>query len=123
MRISDWSSDVCSSDLPGRRLHHQPPAARRPHGLRALARRHLHRAAAEGRVAAAEGALGVDAEHRELVGGTAARLALRDAAPKPLGVGSSGCSSFYMIDLMLRACEPIGALAGAEDSTIGSAHV
>ena len=30
----------------GRRRHHQPPAARRPHGLRPLARQHLDRAAA-----------------------------------------------------------------------------
>src|SRR3546814_5456860 len=28
MRISDWSSDVCSSDLPGRAALRDPPAAR-----------------------------------------------------------------------------------------------
>src|SRR3546814_15558088 len=27
MRISDWSSDVCSSDLAARRQHHHPDAA------------------------------------------------------------------------------------------------
>ena len=49
------------------RRHHQPPAARRPHGLRSLARRHLDRAAAEGRRAGPGRALGVDAEHRRMV--------------------------------------------------------
>src|SRR3546814_10817239 len=28
MRISDWSSDVCSSDLPGRLSHAEPPGRR-----------------------------------------------------------------------------------------------
>ena len=37
----------------GRRRHHQSPAARRAHGVRALARQHLRRAAAKGRRAAA----------------------------------------------------------------------
>ena len=49
------------------RCHHQPPAARRQHGLRALARLHLDRAAAEGRSQAAAGAVEFDAEHRPLV--------------------------------------------------------
>ena len=44
----------------------QPPAARRTHGVRALARSHLDRAAA-GRPSAAAGAVGVDAEHRRVV--------------------------------------------------------
>src|SRR3546814_6665857 len=39
MRISDWSSDVCSSDL----LH----ADRRPDAAGVLAARHLHRVAGE----------------------------------------------------------------------------
>src|SRR3546814_9690775 len=30
MRISDWSSDVCSSDLPGSRRCRPPDAPRRP---------------------------------------------------------------------------------------------
>src|SRR3546814_14975723 len=30
MRISDWSSDVCSSDLPGHRAHNPPAALRCP---------------------------------------------------------------------------------------------
>ena len=51
----------------GRRRHHQPPAARRPHGLRPLARQYLRRAAAERRRPAAARALGVNAEHRQLV--------------------------------------------------------
>src|SRR5262249_52330512 len=46
---------------------HQPAAARRPDGLRALARPPFDRTAAEGGRAAAEGALDLDAEHRSLV--------------------------------------------------------
>src|SRR3546814_9192964 len=30
MRISDWSSDVCSSDLPHRRSRRRPPPSSRP---------------------------------------------------------------------------------------------
>src|SRR3546814_5139257 len=30
MRISDWSSDVCSSDLPGAKGPGRPPGARHP---------------------------------------------------------------------------------------------
>ena len=45
----------------------QPAAARRAHGLRALARPDLGRAAAEGRGVAAARALGVDAEQRRMV--------------------------------------------------------
>ena len=41
----------------------QPPAARRPHGVRAFARRHLHRAAAGQRLAPAGRAVGVDAQY------------------------------------------------------------
>src|SRR3546814_6160253 len=37
MRISDWSSDVCSSDLPAERLQHRRLA--RPIGGRAIAAR------------------------------------------------------------------------------------
>src|SRR3546814_13623540 len=35
MRISDWSSDVCSSDLPGARWHRGRPVAHRQRGLAA----------------------------------------------------------------------------------------
>ena len=42
--------------------HHQPAAARRAHGLRALPRRHLDRAAAEGRRAAPVRALELHAK-------------------------------------------------------------
>ena len=49
---------------------HQPPAARRQHGLHPLPRRHLRRAAAEGRPAAQPGTLGLDGQHRQLVAGT-----------------------------------------------------
>src|SRR3546814_19349263 len=34
MRISDWSSDVCSSDLPLRRCRHGPAGRRRAPGRR-----------------------------------------------------------------------------------------
>ena len=47
--------------------HHQPPAARRHDGVRALARPAFHRAPAEGRAAAAEGAVDLDAQYRALV--------------------------------------------------------
>src|ERR1700738_255374 len=46
---------------------HQPTAARRQHGVRALARQALDRTAAEGQSAAAEGAVEIDAEHRQVV--------------------------------------------------------
>ena len=49
------------------RRHHQPPTARRQHGVRALTRQAIGRAAAEGQAAAAAGAVGLDEEHRELV--------------------------------------------------------
>src|SRR5690606_902282 len=52
----------------GCRRHDQPPAARRPHGVRALAGRDLDRAPAEGPGVAEAGAVGVDAEHRRVVG-------------------------------------------------------
>ena len=38
-----------------------------PHGVHSLARQHLDRAAAEGRGAAQGGAVGVDAQHRQVV--------------------------------------------------------
>ena len=47
------------------RRDHQSSAARRPHGLRALARQHLHRTTAERRLAAAARALGIDGQHRQ----------------------------------------------------------
>ena len=59
-------------DLPaadGRWRDDQPPAARRPHGVRPLARQHLGRAAAEGRRAGAGRALGIDAQHGRMVMG------------------------------------------------------
>jgi catechol 2,3-dioxygenase-like lactoylglutathione lyase family enzyme len=49
------------------RSHHQPSAARRHDGVRALARPALNRAVAERRSAAAEGAVGLDAQYRALV--------------------------------------------------------
>ena len=58
------------------RRHHQSPPARRPHGLHPLARQHLHRAAAEGRGKAQAGAVGVDAEHRQVVTRAGSRIAI-----------------------------------------------
>src|SRR3546814_1894541 len=36
MRISDWSSDVCSSDLAARLVQRQPPAGQHPHAVARL---------------------------------------------------------------------------------------
>src|SRR5882672_3983349 len=47
----------------GGRRHHQPSAARRPHGIRAFARRDLDRAAAKRRCIAAQGAVVVHAQY------------------------------------------------------------
>ena len=52
----------------GARRDHPAATARRPHGVRALARQRLHRAAAEGRGARAGRTLALDAQHRQLVG-------------------------------------------------------
>ncbi len=52
-----------------KRRRHQPAAARRPHGLHPLARQYLDRAAAEGQAEAEARALGLDAEHRQVVTG------------------------------------------------------
>ena len=51
----------------GRGRRHQPPAAGRPYGVCALARRYLHRIAAERRGAGAAGALGVHGQYRRVV--------------------------------------------------------
>ena len=56
---------TCATE--GGRRHDQPPAARRPHGLRPHARQYLDRAHPEGRLAAGRRALGVDGEHRRVV--------------------------------------------------------
>ena len=53
----------------------QPSAARRRDGVRALARQALDRAVAEGRPAAAQGAVDIHAEHREMVTRTAGLVA------------------------------------------------
>ncbi len=55
------------------RRHHQPPAARRRDGVRPLPRQAVDRVAAEGRRAAAGGAVEVDAQYGEVVGGRAVR--------------------------------------------------
>src|SRR4029079_1350961 len=49
------------------RSHHQPPAARRAHGLRPKPRQHFDRASPEGCRAAACGAVGIDAQHGRMV--------------------------------------------------------
>src|SRR6185312_7839954 len=53
--------------LTGPRRDDQPPAAGRSHGVRALARSDLHRAAAARPAAAARRAVEIDAEYRDLV--------------------------------------------------------
>src|SRR3546814_11192809 len=54
MRISDWSSDVCSSDLQTRQVHAQTfmDAATQRHVRRLAIKSHLLRVGIEGRVAA-----------------------------------------------------------------------
>src|SRR5262249_12363990 len=84
------------------RRHHQPPAARWRHGLRALARQAVHRAPAKGRPAAAPGAVEVDAEYREVVisgnsnspgpADDAPATDLRKPAMAPLGEAAPGPS-------------------------------
>ena len=64
-RVDDIYATCDASAVDGR--HDQPPAARRAHGVRALAGSGLDRAAAERRCAAAEGAVDIDAEQRRLV--------------------------------------------------------
>ena len=63
--VADIYATCQRADGQGR--DHQSPAARRPHGVRQIARRHLDRASAAGRGAAAERALDLDAERRQLV--------------------------------------------------------
>ena len=58
--------ETCPRLMDGGR-HHQPAAARGPDGVRPHARRHLDRAAAEGRPPAGRRALGVDAQYGALV--------------------------------------------------------
>ena len=58
--------DMCAASA-GQRRDDQPAAARRAHGLRALARQHLDRAPADGRRAGAGGAVEEHGEHRTLV--------------------------------------------------------
>ena len=78
---------------PGRPgLRHQPAAARWPHGLRALARRHLGRAAPEGRGAGACGTLGVDGEHRHLVTRAARVVPPAGSVAQAAPVSKRGCT-------------------------------
>src|SRR5262249_57557694 len=56
---------VRATDAGGR--HHQPTAARRRHGVRALARPAFDRAAAEGRSTATTGALEIDVQYGPVV--------------------------------------------------------
>src|SRR5262249_18413400 len=89
----------------------QPPAARRPHGLRALARRHLDRTAAEGRLAAAARALGVDAEHRRVVdAGRSERRALFRAGQRRIFPILPGSAAWALISgvAMVKGGLPAG---------------
>src|SRR5262249_38439505 len=76
------------------RRHHQPPAARRHHGVRALARQALDRIAAEGRRAPAEGAVGLDEEYREVVSGPCPPWPARAKAGCPLARSSLYVAAF-----------------------------
>ncbi len=60
----------------------EPPAARRAHGVRALAGRDFDRAFASRRCAGAARAVGVDAEHGRLVKHAGWKPAVRSAPPK-----------------------------------------
>ena len=79
--VDDIYATCDTPDEGGRR--HQPAAARRPHGLRPLARRHFDRAAEPGRCPAAQGAVDLHAQHGQLVahgaGGAAAVAGLWSA--------------------------------------------
>src|SRR3546814_13718041 len=83
MRMSDWSSDVCSSDLGGRRERHQPTTRRRaqcrPHSPRC-------RAMIAGIVSAEAGAGFADG----VVAGRAA-----GSVAKPLGDGSASSQKLH----------------------------
>ena len=78
---------TCDRADEGRR-HHQPAAARRRHGLRALARQAFDRAVAEGPGQAAAGAVEIHAQYRALVSlPLAAKLFIcRRAAEGPLAL-------------------------------------
>jgi len=76
----------------GARRDDQPPAARRPHGVRALAGRHFGGAPAERRRAAAGGAVEEHAEHRQVVAAAAARLSLVSPLPPTMRGSGSSCT-------------------------------
>src|SRR5690606_281706 len=76
----------------GRRGGYQPSAARRPHGLRPLARRHLDRTAAGRRPPGAGRALGLHAERRKLVRVGSARRLPQGVALVAVLVALGGCA-------------------------------
>src|SRR3546814_15235805 len=88
MRISDWSSDVCSSDLPG--LHAGRAIRTEPLRIAGLAELHLALLPAADRSGAGGGGLGdaqlrprhLHAPGRRLLAGSAEDRAL-DRAPRP----------------------------------------
>jgi catechol 2,3-dioxygenase-like lactoylglutathione lyase family enzyme len=59
---------AANGPAPRTRRHDQPPAARRAHGVRPVAGRHLDRTSAEGRGKGASRTVGVDAQYGSLVG-------------------------------------------------------
>ena len=79
--------------LMDKRRHHQPAAARRQHGLHQVAGRHLDRAAAERPGARKGGALGVDGQHRNLVGPPASQVSGRWASSRHLEQRQTPCAS------------------------------
>ena len=78
----------CDRADEGRR-DHQSPAARRPHGLHPLARQHLGRDPAEGRLAAGQRAVDFHGQYRRLVDASLAYSALRCSTPSPTSLRSS----------------------------------
>src|SRR3546814_6247164 len=66
MRISDWSSDVCSSDLPLRHQHHPPDAPPFPHLRHRLAELGEVEAAVDGGADLAFAPPGEELVHRRL---------------------------------------------------------
>src|SRR3546814_5127254 len=105
MRISDWSSDVCSSDLAAGPGNDRPPAAgreeHRSRRRRRACRRHLSRASSRQR-ADAEGGNGLIASLKGILAASAADHAVIDVG----GVG-------YLVLASARTLSLLGAVGDA----------
>src|SRR3546814_11853718 len=106
MRISDWSSDVCSSDLAAGPGNDRPPAAgreeHRSRRRRRACRRHLSRASSRQR-ADAEGGNGLIASLKGILAASAADHAVIDVG----GVG-------YLVLASARTLSLLGAVRSEE---------